>query len=104
MPDTLPWSPQPDEGDILTSTQVLGMGKGMEDKNEIAELTSRGYKIHRVKVMTLEEECGFALVSLWRERTDEERTSRRFTFLLRLRVYDAMLCHGLHVQLDAEAG
>ena len=51
---------------------------GMEDKNEIAELTNRGYKIHRVKVMTLEKDCGFALVSLWRERTQEDKKSRRF--------------------------
>ena len=32
MPDTFPWSPlpdeAPDEGDVLTSTQVLGMGQG----------------------------------------------------------------------------
>ena len=36
----------PNEGDILTSTQVLGMGRGMDDKNKIAELASRGFKIH----------------------------------------------------------
>ena len=82
MPDTFPWSPlpdeAPDEGDVLTSTQVLGMGQGMEDKNEIAEMVSQGFKIHRVKVLTLEKDCGFALVSLWRERTEEERKSRRF--------------------------
>jgi hypothetical protein len=37
------------------------MGKGMEDKNEILELTGKGDKIHRAKVLTLEQECGFAL-------------------------------------------
>ena len=68
----------PDEGDVLTATQVLGMGQGMEHKNEIAEMVSQGFKIHRVKVLTLEKDCGFALVSLWRERTEEERKSRRF--------------------------
>ena len=68
----------PNEGDILTSTQVLGMGRGMDDKNKIAELASRGFKILRVKLVTLEEDCGFALVSLWRERTEEDTKSRRF--------------------------
>ena len=78
---TYPWWPlpdeAPDEGDVLTSTQVLGMGQGMEDKNELAEMVSQGFKIHRVKVITLEKDCGFALVNLWREQTDEERKSRR---------------------------
>ena len=82
MPDTFPWSPLPDEapdgGDVLTSTQVLGMGHGMEDKTQIAEMVSKGFKIYRVKVLTLEKDCGIALVSLWRERTEEKRKCRRF--------------------------
>ena len=50
----------------------------MPEKNKIAELASRGFKILRVKLVTLEEDCGFALVSLWRERTEEDTKSRRF--------------------------
>ena len=75
---TYPWSPLPDEGDFVTSTQILGMGKGLGQNNEIAELIGDGFNVYRVKVLTLEADCGFSLVSLWREKIDEETNSRRF--------------------------
>ena len=75
---TYPWSPLPDEDNYVTSTQILGMGKGLEQNNEIAELVGDGFNVYRVKVLTLEADCGFSLVSLWREKTDKEKISRRF--------------------------
>ena len=78
MPKCFPWAPLPDEGDFVTTTQILGMGKGLEQNNEIAEMVGDGFNVYRVKVLTLEADCGFSLVSLWRGRTDEEKNSRRF--------------------------
>ena len=69
MPDTFPWSPLPAGGDILTSTLTLIMGYGIEDTSLVARLTTEGYKINNVKVLSLEAERGYALISLWRERT-----------------------------------
>ena len=78
MSDTYSWASLPEEGKIITSIQILGMGKGLERKNEIAELVGDGFNVYRVKVLTLEADCGFSLVSLWREKTDEEKNIRRF--------------------------
>ena len=78
MPKCFPWAPLPDEGDFVTTTQILGMGKGLEQNNEIAEMVGDGFNVYRVKVLTLEADCGFSLVSLWREKTDKEKNSRRF--------------------------
>ena len=64
-------------GPMGGGSRGMGMGRGMDDKNKIAELASRGFKILRVKLVTLEEDCGFALVSLWREQTEEDTKSRR---------------------------
>jgi len=75
---TYPWSPLPDEGNYVTSTQILGMGTGLEQNNEIAKLVGDGFNVYRVKVLTLEADCGFSLVSLWRKKTDKEKNSRRF--------------------------
>ena len=75
MSDTYPWPSLPEEGKINTSIQILGMGKGLERKNEIAELVGDGFNVYRVKVLTLEAHCGFSLVSLWLKKTDEEKNS-----------------------------
>lgn len=71
MPQTFPWSPLPSEGDILTSTLTLFIDHGIEDTSLIARLTTEGYRINEVKVLTLEEERGYALVSLWRDAKPE---------------------------------
>ena len=54
------------------------MDKSLGQNNEIAELVGDGFNVYRVKVLTLEADCGFSLVSLWREKTGEETNSRRF--------------------------
>ena len=41
MADTLPKSPLPEEGDLITPTRCLGMVKGMEYQNAIAQLVTR---------------------------------------------------------------
>ena len=67
MPPTFPWSPLPSGGDILKSTCTLFIGHGIEDTSLIARLITEGYNINDVKVLTLDEERGCVLVSLWRD-------------------------------------
>tara|TARA_Y100001968_G_C19112022_1_gene597670 strand:+ start:199 stop:321 length:123 start_codon:yes stop_codon:yes gene_type:complete len=40
------------------------MGKGLGQNNEIAELVGDDFDVYRVKVLTLEADCRFSLVSL----------------------------------------
>ena len=67
MPPTFPWSPLPSEGDTLKSTCTLFIGHDIEDTSLIARLITEGYRINDVKVLTLDEERGCVLVSLWRD-------------------------------------
>ena len=73
MSDTYPWPSLPEEGKIITSTQILGVGKGLGQNNEIAELVGDGFNVYRVKVLTLEADCGFSLLSLWREKNRQRK-------------------------------
>ena len=94
-----PWSPLPDEGDFVTSTQILGMGTGLEQNNEIAKLVGDGFNVYRVKVLTLEADCGFSLVSLWRETGLNDA----FAYLINISLMDArLLGHGIAVRDAAD--
>ena len=79
MADTLPKSPLPEAGDLLTSTWCIGMVKKMEYQNAIAQLVSEGHEIHPLTIRTLKEGCRFTRMSLSRGRTAKDKAQKPLT-------------------------
>ena len=76
-----PWEPIPDsyeKGDILLSTQIVGVGKGLEGANEIDQMISDGFNIYGIAVATMDENGLLAAVSMWRRRSADEKGQARF--------------------------
>ena len=72
-----PWEPIPninEDGDILLSTQIMSVGKSLEDANEIDQMITDGLNIYGVAVATMEEMIGQPeKVKLLRERLPKHR-------------------------------
>ena len=76
-----PWGPIPDsyeKGEILLSTQIIGVGKGLEGANEIDEMITDGFNIYGVAVATMDENGLLAAVSLWKRQSADEQQQARF--------------------------
>ena len=76
-----PWGPIPDSdetSDILLSTQIIGVGNGLEGANEIDQMISDGFAIYGIAVATMDEDGLLAAVSMWRRRGAEEQKQARF--------------------------
>ena len=76
-----PWAPIPDSGtreEIVSSTQIVGVGNGLDGVNEIDKMIESGFAIYRIEVLSIEEEMLMAIVSLWKRPSDEEQSQSRF--------------------------
>ena len=76
-----PWGPIPDsyeKGEILLSTQIIGVGKGLEGANEIDVMITDGFNIYGVAVATMDENGLLAAVSLWKRQSADEQQQARF--------------------------